>query len=65
MTLLQPKLDQQSVKQLVIEPQSVRDLVCFDEDHPRFRGVLVSQVLEERGEGGIIQVTFAAELRLH
>ena len=54
--LLQPQPNQQPIQQLVIQPQRIRDLIGFDKDRPRFRGVLLRQVLEERGEWAGVQI---------
>jgi hypothetical protein len=43
--LLHPHSHQQPIEHLVIQSPSVRDLVGFDEDRARFRGVLLGQVL--------------------
>ena len=55
--LFQTQLGQQPVKQLVIQIQSARDLVGFDEDRLGFLGSgFVIQVLEVIGDWIVIQV---------
>jgi hypothetical protein len=54
--LFQTRFGQQGIEQVVIQIQSVRDLVGFDENRPGFRGLLVRQVLQVLGDRTMIQV---------
>jgi hypothetical protein len=53
----------QPLKHLVIQPQSVRDLVGLDEDRLGFRSGIVGWVLEEVGERAVGQVEGSEAVR--
>jgi hypothetical protein len=58
---LHRQTNDQPIEQLVIQTQSVRDLVGFDKDRLGFRSDFVGQVLEVTGEGAGVQVESRGE----
>jgi hypothetical protein len=61
--LFRPQSNQRTIEQLVIQSQSVRDLMGCDENCLRRRGPLVSQMLSILDERTVLQIEVCEAIR--